>query len=72
MGRLIDALSLKEYLRNKEDDVVKILEHIGIETETIKYHSSQNYLSMCRKGGDNKNGDVPPALSAMLRERTEL
>lgn len=53
---MIDALSLKEYLRNKEDDVVKILEHIGIETETIKYHSSQNYLSMCRKGGDNKNG----------------
>ena len=53
---MIDALSLKEYLRNKEDDIVKILEHIGVEVDSIKYHSTQNYLSMCRVGGDNRNG----------------
>lgn len=53
---MIDAANLKEYLRNKEDDIVKILEHIGIDTDTIKYHPTQNYLSMCRVGGDNKNG----------------
>jgi len=53
---LIDAVSLKEYLRNKEDEIVKVLEHIGIDTESIKYHPTQNYLSMCRIGGDNKNG----------------
>lgn len=53
---MIDAASLKEYLRDKEDDVVKILEKIGVDTDTIKYHPSQNYLSMCRIGGDNRNG----------------
>ena len=53
---LIDALSLKEYLRNKEDDIVKILKHIGVEVDSIKYHPTQNYLSMCRVGGDNRNG----------------
>lgn len=53
---MIDAASLKEYLRNKEDDIVKILDHIGIDIDTIKPHPTQNYLSMCRKGGDNKNG----------------
>jgi len=53
---LIDAANLKEFLRDKEDEVVKILENIGIDTDTIKYHPTQNYLSMCRKGGDNKNG----------------
>lgn len=56
MITLIDAASLKEYLRNKEDEVVIVLEKIGVETENIKYHSSQNYLSMPRIGGDNKNG----------------
>ena len=53
---MIDAANLKEFLRDKEDEVVKILENIGIDTDTIKYHPTQNYLSMCRKGGDNKNG----------------
>ena len=53
---MIDATSLKEYLRDKEDDIIKILEHIGIDIDTIKHHPTQNYLSMCRKGGDNKNG----------------
>lgn len=53
---MIDAISLKDYLRNKEDKIVKVLERIGIETESIKYHPTQNYLSMCRVGGDNRNG----------------
>ena len=53
---MIDAANLKEYLRDKEDEVVKILGNIGIDTDTIKYHPTQNYLSMCRVGGDNKNG----------------
>lgn len=53
---MIDAASLKNYLSDKEDEVVKILDKIGIDTDTIKHHPTQNYLSMCRKGGDNKNG----------------
>ena len=53
---MIDAISLKDHLRNKEDEVVKVLERIGIETDSIKYHPTQNYLSMCRVGGDNRNG----------------
>lgn len=53
---MIDAANLKEYLSNKEDKIVQVLEHIGIDIDTIKYHPTQNYLSMCRVGGDNKNG----------------
>ena len=53
---MIDAIGLKGYLCDKEDEIIKILDHIGIDIDTIKHHPTQNYLSMCRKGGDNKNG----------------
>lgn len=54
----MDAAILSERLRGKNDDIVKIMEHIGFKTENIKFHNNGKYLTTPRIGGDNKAGIV--------------
>ena len=54
----MDAAILSERLRGKNDDIVKIMEHIGFKTENIKFHNNGKYLTTPRIGGDNKAGII--------------
>lgn len=54
----MDAAILSERLRGQNDDIVKVMEHIGFKAEDIKSHNNGQYLTTARIGGDNKAGIV--------------
>lgn len=54
----MDATILSERLQGKQDDIIKIMEHIGYKPENIKSHNNGKYLTTARIGGDNKSGII--------------
>lgn len=68
----MDAAILSERLQGKEDDIVKVMTHLGFKADDIRSHKGGAYLTTTalHKGSDNKNGVIVYTDSLVVMQPT--